>query len=409
MRRSPDDARQVKEDDPMRRAEWRPGALAFLMAGLAVVAMGGEPDHIDRVGQRVVARSGGLTLRDDRDAIAGVGDKGRAYRVERVDGRRIWLRAEGKDLGGWSTADEVVAVDPSDDPPARPVGTRPRAGFGPVLRDSLRHADSHVRLRHAYAAAGRRDYDRAIAECTAAIRMDPRSAEAYNLRGSIWAAMGRLDQALIDLDEAIRLSPRNPSAMLARGEVRLALGEPGKAIADLDEAIRLGYRDAMAYYDRGEARLRRGELDPALADLDEAIRRDPQLAIAYVHRARIRGKKDEPDKSLADLNEAIRLDPRNESAYDRLAWLRATCPDARYRDGRRAVEAATRACELTGWKDANHLGSLAAACAEASDFDAAVRWQKRANELYPGDKDRSDGEARLKLYQAGAPFREAKP
>jgi tetratricopeptide (TPR) repeat protein len=221
--------------------------------------------------------------------------------------------------------------------------------------------------------------------------------------------MNRLDQALIDLDEAIRLSPRNPSAMLARGEVWLALGETGKAVADLDEAIRLGYRDAMAYYDRGEARLRRQELDPALADFDEAIRRDPRLAIAYVHRAGIRGKKGEPDKALADLTEAMRLDPRDESAYDRLAWLRATCPDARYRDGRRAVEAARRACELAGWKGANHLSTLAAACAEASDFDAAVRWQMQANQLYPEGNDRSDGEARLKLYRAGTPYREARP
>ena len=47
-----------------------------------------------------------------------------------------------------------------------------------------------------------------------------------------------------------------------------------------------------------------------------------------------------------------------------LAWLLATAPDARFRDGPRAVEHATRACELSGWRDAAALDTLAAAYAE---------------------------------------------
>jgi tetratricopeptide (TPR) repeat protein len=291
-------------------------AALFLLLGLAAIAPPtarcDEPARVDRVGQRVVARFGGLALRDDRDAVAGVGDKDRIYRVERIDGRRVWLRAEGKDLAGWAPIDEVVvvAVEPPADPAVRRADIRPPRGFGSVIGNSVRHADSQAHLRHAEAAAGRGDYDRAIARATEAIRLDPRSAEAYYVRGTIWAAMNRMDQALIDLDEAIRLRPRNPAALVARGEVRLALKEDARALADLDEAIRLGYRDAIAYYDRGRARHNLGQLDPALADLDEAIRRDPGLATAYADRAMVRGLKGETDRALADLDAAIRLDPQ---------------------------------------------------------------------------------------------------
>ena len=56
----------------------------------------------------------------------------------------------------------------------------------------------------------------------------------------------------------------------------------------------------------------------------------------------------------------------------------ATCPEAKYRDGGKAVESATRACELTKWKSSEFLNTLAAAYAESGDFDAAVTWQTRA-------------------------------
>ena len=49
-------------------------ALVFMAMGPAAIvpagAQGDEPARVDRVGQRVVSRFGGLALRDDRDAVA---------------------------------------------------------------------------------------------------------------------------------------------------------------------------------------------------------------------------------------------------------------------------------------------------------------------------------------------------
>jgi len=91
---------------------------------------------------------------------------------------------------------------------------------------------------------------------------------------------------------------------------------------------------------------------------------------------------------------------------NRYAWLLATAPDETARDGRRAVEVASRAASLTQWQDPAVLDTFAAAAAEAGDFSAAVKWQGKALELASADKDMS---ARLALYQAGQPYREYRP
>jgi tetratricopeptide (TPR) repeat protein len=224
-------------------ARFRLAAVASLMIGLAAIASagarGGEPARADRVGQRVVSRSGGLILRDDRGAVTGVGGKDQVYRVERVDGRRLWLRGEGKSLGGWAMADEIVAVEPPDDPSVRRADARPHRGFASMLAAPFRHVESSVSLRHAEAAVKENDYVRALAECDEAIRLDPHRVDAYILRGIIRFMTNRLDDALADLSEAIRLDPRHAPSYANRGFVRMLRGQPDEGLADLDEAIRL--------------------------------------------------------------------------------------------------------------------------------------------------------------------------
>ena len=103
---------------------------------------------------------------------------------------------------------------------------------------------------------------------------------------------------------------------------------------------------------------------------------------------------------------AIALDPSSVPAHNARAWLRATCPDPKYRDGKQAVESATRACELSTWKSPGELDTLAAAYAEAGDFDAAVKWEEEALKMHTDEEHRSGYRARLALYRARTPYRE---
>src|SRR4029077_16859301 len=56
---------------------------------------------------------------------------------------------------------------------------------------------------NAYSAKG--DHDRAIADYTQVINLDPKSAIAYNNRGLAYRAKGDLDRAIADYNQAINL------------------------------------------------------------------------------------------------------------------------------------------------------------------------------------------------------------
>jgi serine/threonine-protein kinase len=94
-----------------------------------------------------------------------------------------------------------------------------------------------------------------------------------------------------------------------------------------------------------------------------------------------------------------------------LAWLLATCWDDSIRDGKREVELATKACELTEWKDPVYVDTLAAAYAEAGKFDEAVKWEKKAMEQpgVLGPAALEQAKAQLKLYVAHKPYHEPRP
>ncbi len=105
--------------------------------------------------------------------------------------------------------------------------------------------------------------------------------------------------------------------------------------------------------------------------------------------------------------QAIRLREDYEHAHYQLAWLLATCPADGVRDGKRAVEHARRACELTNWEDASSLDTLAAANAEAGSFDDAIRWARQAVDLTDDPQKKQEISARLDLYESRRPYRES--
>src|SRR5207249_3879936 len=113
------------------------------------------------------------------------------------------------------------------------------------------------------------------------------------------------------------------------------------------------------------------------------------------------------EHALADYAEAIRLNPKYASAINNRAWIYATTKVEKFRNGKLAVEEATKACELTGWKNPGYLDTLSVAYAEVGNFEQAIRWQKKALEDPTYEKeDGDDAKVKLALFEKKQPFRE---
>src|SRR6184192_1957138 len=181
---------------------------------------------------------------------------------------------------------------------------------------------------------------------------------------------------------------------------KAALGRQGalpKELADLQLFA------AYCHYSLGDSDEASAEYDKAIADYDEVIRLDPKDVFAYIYRGCAYERKGDYDKAIADYDEAIRLDPKGAKAYNGFAWLLGTCPQVSFRDGKKAINYAIKAWELS--KDPAFLDTLAAAYAEAGDFKQAIKWETKFLETPNlSEKNTTGGKSRLALYQAHKPY-----
>jgi len=203
----------------------------------------------------------------------------------------------------------------------------------------------------------------------------------------------------------------HPGSAVAHNSLALALRDKGDrdgTIAEVREAVRLDPKYAAARVNLGLT-LRKQDLDGAIAEIREAIRHDPKFAVAHDNLGLLLKAKGDVDGALAEFHEALRLDPNSAGAHNNLAWLLAVGPDG-VRNGKLAVVHATRACELTGWKNPGFIDTLAAAYASTGDFDRAVEYEKRALS-FPAfvEEDGKGGRDRLELYVQKKPYRETGP
>jgi len=262
----------------------------------------------------------------------------------------------------------------------------------------------------------KRAFHQAIQDYNESLRLDPASVSCLFNRGLAHSYLGRDDLAISDYEAVLRLSPLYTSAYVARASSWNNRGDRNRAVSDLTMAIILNHDDGLAYQERANLWYRQGEYTKALADYEDALRLQPQERHATIHlnRGMIWVKLGLYGLALSDFDQAVRLDHQNAAAYNNRGWIRATCPESSYRNGRLALADAKRACELAQWNNPHHLSTLGEASAAVGDFESAIHWQELASQLQTlrklGDIDFQAGsKRRLACYKSGKPFRESRP
>ena len=119
-------------------------------------------------------------------------------------------------------------------------------------------------------------------------------------------------------------------------------------------------------------------LDEGLPMVKKAIELQPRYPEALGTLANTLDSQGKYEDALHFYEVALRAQPDHAGVLNNLAWFRATCPNPAFRNGAEAVRMGTQACELTGYNTPLFIGTLAAAQAEAGDFQAAIATGERA-------------------------------
>ena len=222
--------------------------------------------------------------------------------------------------------------------------------------------------------AGRGQPDAAIAEYRLALEIKPNYFEAHNNLGTAMADLGRVDEAIAEYRQALNINPNYVDAHFNLGMALASRGQAAEAIVHYRQVLEIQPDDIPA----------RGNLGVALASLGRVA------------------------EAIAEYQQVLNIKPNEAMAQINLAWIYATNPDPKVRDGVQAVALAQRAVALS-LNNPGGLDTLAAAYAESGRFADAVQTERQARDLATQQKQPALAkaiQARLRLYEAGKPYRE---
>jgi protein O-mannosyl-transferase len=186
-----------------------------------------------------------------------------------------------------------------------------------LCSDNISKAPDIVRpyLNRGFAYLDLGQWDKAIADFTSAIRINPAFADNYCIRGAAYVNIGERDKAIADFSRAIGINPKFAEAYYNRGVTYKDLSQWDKAIADFSATININPKFTEAYFNRGIAYANIGQWDFAITDYSTTVALKPDYTEAYYNRNVVYQGLKKFDDAINDCSKAITIDPNFVNAY----------------------------------------------------------------------------------------------
>lgn len=151
----------------------------------------------------------------------------------------------------------------------------PEELYRKALRDLPNDDHCHKNLGLILNRQGR--HAEAAAEFEAAVRLNPRSAEALNNLAAMYVKLGRTDEAISHYQHAVLLRRNWPEAHANLAGLYANKGELPNAIAHYEEALRLYPHWPIMHVNLGNALAKLGRLDDAIRAFEKSLQLQPDL------------------------------------------------------------------------------------------------------------------------------------
>jgi tetratricopeptide (TPR) repeat protein len=205
------------------------------------------------------------------------------------------------------------------------------------------------------------------------------------------------------------VSPNNYSAHNVLGVAMARQNRVEDAKSHFKAALRIQPQYVDALQNLGVLLTEHGEVTEALKYLRQAVKIRPESTALFAKLGLVLDMKGLAENAIIYYRECLRFLPDQEDAGNNLAWLLATHPDAKIRDGVEAVRLAEHVCDVTGYQKVALIGTLAAAYAEAGRFDKAAETAEKAIQIATATGEIELAERNrqlLELYKSGKPYHE---
>ena len=325
------------------------------------------------------------------------------------------LLKQGKIAEAYSHAREAIELNPDFPQAHYNLGNvfalqgkdeEAAAHFNRAIELSPDYAEAHFNLANLLAKNGkleeaRRHYERAM-------QIRPGFVDAQAGFGHVLLQQGKVKDAELAFRRVVELDSGHSEAQNQLGLVLLKQGRRSDAIEHFEAALKASPRFSEAHYNFGNLLLAEGKLNEAARHYEAALNANGDYPEAHYQLAMLLLSTRQAAAAISHLREAVRLRPDWREAINNLSWLLATHADPKLRNGQEAVVLATKAKRLTNGEKFEPLDTLAAAYAEAGQYSNAVvaaqSALQMASKISPQAAEEIRG--RLRLYEAGQPFRE---